>query len=146
MSEHSRKNSVGVMRIDGQGRNLLAVTEAQMFPCLSCVGRFVNPIAHRKIRPMQSLPACHIDNVRIRIRNSNGADRLRRLPIKDWIPRPPIVVAFPHPTIHLAHVEDIRLARNAGRGPCAASAEWANHAPVHIRKESGCWLLCANTG
>ena len=56
---------VSVFGIDYQLRDLLTVAEPEMRPRLAGVSRFINAVADRKIRPVQSFAASDVDNVRI---------------------------------------------------------------------------------
>src|ERR1700722_12098129 len=64
--------------------------------------------------------------------------------IKDRNPGAPEVLRFPHPAIHLAHVEDVRLTGNAGDRARAASTKGTNHPPVQILINIFWNLLCLN--
>ena len=65
MAEHGGENFVRITRIDGQRRNLLSVTQAEVRPGLASVSGFVNAVAHRQVRPVQSFAAAYINNVGI---------------------------------------------------------------------------------
>ena len=55
---------VRILRIDRDLRDLLAVAQAEMRPGFAGIGRFVNAVADRKIRAMQTFAAADIDDVR----------------------------------------------------------------------------------
>src|SRR5438270_11706516 len=116
MASHRGKNLVGISGIDGELRNLLAVAEAKVRPGLARVGRFVNAVADRQVRPMQPLTAADIDHVRVRRRYSNRADGASRLVVKNRLPCASVVIGLPHPAIAHANVKDIRLAGYASNG------------------------------
>src|ERR1700722_20551917 len=103
-----------------------------MSPGLARIGRFVNAVADGKIGAVQSLAAGGINNVGIGRGNGDGADRLSRLVVEDGIPGAAVVVGLPHAAVYLRHIVDVRLAGNAGGGPGAAAAKWADHAPVQL--------------
>ena len=65
MPGHGHEKSVGIFWIDSQLRDLLTVAQSQMRPRLACIDRFVDSIADRKIRPMQSFTAADVNDVRI---------------------------------------------------------------------------------
>jgi len=132
VAQDSGKNLIRIARIDSQGRNLLAVSQAEMRPGLAGVGRFVNAVADREIGPVQSFTARHVENVGIGGSHCDGADRLRRFMIEDRIPRAAVVVGLPHSAVHLADVEHIRLARNARGCAGASAAKRADHPPVQL--------------
>ena len=114
MPEDGGKEAVRVTGIDDQRGNLLAVAQTKVRPGFAGVGGLVNSVAHGEIRPLQTLAARHVDDVRIGRSDRDGANRLRRLIVKDRIPRAAVVSRLPNAAIHLPHVEDVRLARDAG--------------------------------
>ena len=65
MPGHSHEKSVGIFWIDSQLRDLLTVAQSQMRPRFAGIDRFVDSIADRKIRPMQSFTAADVNDVRI---------------------------------------------------------------------------------
>ena len=81
---------------------------------------------------MKPLSAGDIDNVGVGSSDGDGADGLSWLVIENRVPGSAVVVGFPDSAVDLAHIENIRLAGNAGGGAGAASAKWADHAPVQI--------------
>ena len=129
MPQHRRKQSIRIRRINHHRRNLLAIAQTKMRPGFSSIARFINSISHRKVRPLQSLPASHINNVRIRRRHRNRPNRLRRLRIKNRRPSPPIIIRFPNPAIHCPDIKQIRRARNASHSPSPPPAKWPNRTP-----------------
>ena len=56
MSERRREDAIGILRIDQQRTDLPGLAEAQVFPCLACVGGFVDAVADREVRPLQPSP------------------------------------------------------------------------------------------
>src|SRR5579864_7721787 len=146
MAEHRGENFVGIARIDRERGDLLAINEAEMRPGFAGVGGFVDAIADRKIGTVQSLSAGYVDNVWVRGSNGDGADGLRRFPIKNGIPGATVVVRLPDSPVYLTDVEQVGLAGNAGGGAGASAAEGPNHAPVqflvavfgHLGPTDGC--------
>src|SRR5262249_18487438 len=65
MSGDSRKDLVGVMGINGELGNLLALAKPQGCPGLAGIGGFVDAVANGEVRAMQPFAAAHVDNVRI---------------------------------------------------------------------------------
>src|SRR5205823_6016074 len=111
-----------------QVRDLLTVAQSQMGPRLAGIDRFVNSIADRKVRPMQSFTAAGVNDIRICRRNRNRADRRRRLIVKDWLPRSAVVGGLKNAAVHRRHVEDIRLRRNT-RDRASAPAAMRSDVP-----------------
>src|SRR5205085_5624898 len=110
---HRGKHLVRITRINGKLRDLLAIAQAKMRPCLTGVGGLVDAVAHGEIRPVQPLTTSDIDNVRVRRRNSNRTDGPRGLLIKHRLPCLTVVIRLPNPAIAHADVEDVWLARYA---------------------------------
>src|SRR5580698_9675063 len=81
---------------------------------------------------MQTLAAAYINNVGIRSRDRNRANRLRRLRIKNRVPGTPVVVRLPNSAVALANVKNTRLAGYARQRPRPSSTKWANHAPAQV--------------
>ncbi len=81
---------------------------------------------------MQAFTAGHINDVGIRLRYCYGANRLGRFVVEDRSPGAAVVVRLPDSSVDLSHIENIRLAGDAGGGSGAASAERADHAPMEI--------------
>ena len=134
MSDGRDKNAIRVARIDQNGRNLLRVAQAKMSPRLPAVGGFVNPLADRKIRPLKTLTAPHINHVRIRRRYGNGSNRARRLIIKKRRPRVAEVRRLPYPAVHRRHVKHICLLRHAGDRHRPPAPKRPNAPPPHLPK------------
>src|SRR5712671_7508713 len=103
-----------------------------MRPGFSGIGGFVDSVAYREIGAMQAFAAGHVNDVWIRGSDGDGADRLRGLMIEDRSPGAAVVVGLPDSAVDLAHVENIRLARNAGGGAGAATTKWSYHPPMQI--------------
>src|SRR5579862_7582604 len=103
-----------------------------MRPGFSGVDGFVNAITDGKIGSREAFAARHINDIGIRRRDRNGADRLSRLRIKDWRPGAPVIGGFPHAAIDSADVEHIRLARYAGQSAGASATVWPDHPPTQF--------------
>ena len=113
MPEHGGKHVVRVAGINGERRNLLAVAEAQMRPGLAAIGGFINAVAHREVRPLQAFAGRDVNSIRVGRRDGDGSNRLRGLLVEDGRPGAAVVVRFPNPAVHLTHVKNIGLARDA---------------------------------
>ena len=55
-----------------------------------------------------------------------------RLVVEDWIPSVAEVGRLPDASVVRRHIEDVRLAGNAGDRNGASAAKWADHAPVEF--------------
>src|ERR1039458_9918581 len=103
-----------------------------MRPGFSSVSRFVDSIAHGEIGTVQAFAAGYINDVGVRRRYRDGANRLRGFVVEDRSPDAAVVVRLPTAAVDLRHVEAIRLAGNASGGAGAATAKRADHAPVQF--------------
>ncbi len=93
---------------------------------------------------MQAFAATHIQDVRIRGRDRNGADGLCGLLVKDWLPGPPGIVRLPDTAIDGANVKDVRVRWHAGHSACTAAAERPDHSPLQGSGElfGRMWIRC----
>ena len=146
MPEGGDENAVRILGIDEDRSNLLrvaqsAITLSQMLPSAARVGRFVDTVAYGKIRPAQAFAAADINRVRIRRRDCQSSNRTSWLTIENRIPGLAEVRRFPNSAVVRRHVEDIRLARNAGNRHRASAAKRADHAPAEFLVHSRVILL-----
>jgi len=143
VSEDGCDHFVGIAGINHNRGDLLAIVQAgKVRPGLARIGGFVDAVSNREIRAMQALAAAHVNNVRVRRSDSDGANGLCRFVVEDWIPRATVIVGFPYSTVDLCHVEDVWLTRHPGGGACTPAAKRTDHAPVEIVVKSFgnlCW-------
>ena len=132
MAEHRDEQPAWIARIDSNLRNLLPVAKAEVRPRLSGVRGFVNPVAYRKVRTLQTFAAPDVNNVRIRRRNRDRPNRSGRLIIEDRRPGAPIIVGLPHAAVHRANVENIRLTRHSRRRSRAPASKRPDRSPPHL--------------
>src|SRR5437868_3051787 len=112
-----------------------------MSPALAAICGFVDAIARREVGPPQSFAAAYINDIWIGGRKGQRADRARRLPVEDWIPRASEVVSLPNAAVVRRHEEDVRLIGNSGDGDRASSTERSKAAPAQrVRRGGGCLL------
>src|SRR5205823_2429166 len=78
---------------------------------------------------MQAFAAAHINDLRIRNRHCDSADRTGRLIVKNRLPGSPIVCRFEDAAIHLRHVKNIWLRGNPGDRTSPTAAERSDVAP-----------------
>src|SRR5438045_80110 len=83
-----------------------------MRPRFSPVSGFVDSVADRQVRPMQSFAAADVDHVRIRNRNRDRTDGSRRLIVEDWLPGPAVIGCFENTAVDLREIKHIRLRGN----------------------------------
>jgi hypothetical protein len=83
---HDRdEQAVRVARIDDDLRDLLPVTQAEVRPGLSRVGRLVDAVTRREIGTLEPFTASDVNDVRIRWREGDRSDRSRRLVVEDGV-------------------------------------------------------------
>src|SRR6185437_3639127 len=92
VAQHRDEKPIGILRIDGNGRNLLPVAQSQMRPSCAAVGGTVDPIADGQVGTLQSLAAAGVDDVRIARRYGDRTDRTGRLAVENWAPGAPGIV------------------------------------------------------
>src|SRR2546423_56911 len=105
MSGDRNQYVVGVARVDGDLRDLLAIAQAEMRPRFTCVSGFVNAITDREIGTVQSFTAADVNHIRVRRRYRDGADGARRLRIKNRLPGAAEIVSLPDTTVAHADIE-----------------------------------------
>src|SRR4051812_9272939 len=105
-----------------------------MGPGLAGVGGLVDTVANREVRPVKSLAASDVNDVRIRLRNCDSADRPCRLIVEDRHPRAAGIVRFPYTAVHRRGVERMRLRRHTDQSTRAASSQGADTAPMQHRR------------
>src|SRR5258708_3195211 len=128
----SDEDAIRIFGIDEDGGDLLRVAQAEMLPGLAAVAGFVNAVAGREIWALETFAAPDVQNIGVGWRDGNRADRAGRLVVENGLPRVAGVGCPPNASVHCSHVEDIRLARDAGDGDGAAAAERPDAAPAHL--------------
>ena len=91
MAEHRDEDAVGIARIDGDLRDLLAVAQAEVRPGLAGVGGLVDAVADGEVGALQAFAAADVDDVRVRRRDRERADRAGRLVVEDRLPGAAVV-------------------------------------------------------
>src|SRR5881394_1629842 len=79
---------------------------------------------------MQSFAAADIDNVRVRNRNRDRANRSSGLIVKDRLPRPAVIGRFENAAIDLRKIKNIWLRRHTADGADASAAKRPNVSPA----------------
>ena len=80
-------------------------------------------------------PRGDVDDVGVRGRDGDRADRARGLVVEDRAPDAAVVGRLPHAAVADADVEDVGLRRDAGDGAGAAGPVGADRAPAHLAEE-----------
>ena len=99
----------GIARVDDDLRDLLAVAQAEVRPRLAGVGGLVDAVAGREVGALQPFAAADVDDVRVRRRDRDRADRAGRLVVEDRRPGAAVVGRLPHAAVDGADVEHVRL-------------------------------------
>src|SRR4051794_1495849 len=107
MSEHGDVDAIGILRIDQNRSDLLAIAQSKMGPGLAAIARLVHPIASREVGTTHSSPAAHKNDFWIRGCKSQSSNGAGGLPIKNRFPGAPKVVLFPTPAIIRRHKENV---------------------------------------
>src|SRR2546421_2797186 len=130
MTGDGDQDVIGIARIDCDLRNLLPIAQPEMRPGLPRIDRFVDAVSYRKVRTLQSFTAANINNIRIGSRDRDASNGAGWLVVKYRRPRAAVVISLPNAAVDLSNVEDVRLRWHTGDRARAASAKWANAAPV----------------
>ena len=132
VAEHGDEQPVGVARIDGDRRDHLAVAQAEVLSTSSGVGGLVDAVADREIGADDAGAGADVDDVRVRRRDGDRADRAGRLVVEQRHPVGAVVGRAPDAAVVEADVEDVRLAGDAGQRAGASGARRADVAPAHL--------------
>ena len=134
-------HDVRIRRVNADAPDLAAVGQADVRPGLAGVGRLVDPVARRQVAAQARLAHADVDDVRIRLRDGDRADRSGpEEAVRDVAPGHAGVVGLPDAAAGRAHVVDERLAGDAGDRRHAAAAIRADAAPAQRRAEVGSLL------
>src|SRR5260370_24402671 len=101
-----------------------------MTPGDARVNRLVDPIADRKIRPLEAFTTPGVNNVGIGRSDGERADGAGGLIVKKRTPGAAVVVRFPNATVIRGNVKDVGLRCNSVCRHRAAAAKRSNHAPA----------------
>ena len=111
LAERRDVHDVGIDRIDDDATDVVRVAQAQMRPRAPAVERLVDAIAERRALTVVGLARADPDDVRIRGRHRDVADRRDALAIEERRPGRAGVGRFPQPAR--------RMARRRSSTPCA---------------------------
>ena len=137
MTERGDEQAIGILRIDGDLRNLLRIAEAQVRPRRAGVGRLVDAVADREVRARQPFAAADVEDVGIRRRNRHPANRSGRLVVEDRLPGAAGVVGLPDAAVHHAYIEGEGLTPMSRRRLRPPRAKRPDVAPLHFSEERG---------
>src|SRR5215472_14546848 len=135
MTQHGGVHEIGIARIDRQCRDLLSILQTQMAPGLAAIRRFVDSIPYGKVGTLQSFSTGHVNDLRTRRRDGDGANRSSVDLVEDRLPSAAKIIRLPDASVDGADIEDVRLLGNTCRRPRAAPAKWPDQAPAHLPVE-----------
>ena len=136
VAERGDEEAVGIARVDGDVGDLLRVAQAQMRPRLAGVGRLVDAVAGREIRPVQAFAAADVDDVGVGRRDGDRADGSGRLVVEDRLPHATGVGRLPDAAVDRRHIERVRVAAMPGRRARPARAMRTDVPPAQIGEEA----------
>src|SRR2546427_568096 len=94
---HVSPPSVGLYRQPGE-----------MLPGFTAIRGLVDAVANRKIGPLQSFAASHVNDIGIGRSHGNRSHGTGRLIVEDGPPRISRVRRLPHAAVHRRHIENVR--------------------------------------
>ena len=142
MADDGDEHDVGVLGIDRDAADVVRVLEADVRPRPPAVDRPVHAIAVADRIAQRRFAAPDVDDVGVRRRDRERADRRDRLRVEHRRPRAARVHRFPDAAVDRAEVELVRPARDAAHRIDASAAERTEHPPTQTRIETRVvWLL-----
>jgi hypothetical protein len=132
MTERRDEEAMWIARIDDDRTNLACIAQAEVLPRPARVGRFVDAVADRQVRTLQSLAAPDVDDLRIGRRDGDRADRLGRLIVEDRRPGVAVVGGLPDAAVVHADVKNVGLLNDARRADRPSAAERPDVPPAQF--------------
>ena len=115
MAQRSDEDDVGILRIDPDRGDVARVFQPDVLPGLAGVGRLPHAVALiDRSAHVADIAGSDVDDVRIRRRNGDRADRGDVLLVEDGLPHHAAVGGLPRAAARGSHVVDRRLAGNTG--------------------------------
>ena len=132
MAHPCHEHDVRVRGVDNDAADLLDVAQADVPPRSSAVGGFEDPVTDAQVGTMEALAAADVDDLWIRGRDGDVANRTGWRRVEDRMPRAAVVVGFPHAAVVGADKEHSRLRRHADTADRAARAERSDQAIAEL--------------
>src|SRR5258705_598300 len=129
------------MRINDDGGDLLPISQTKMLPRATTIGGFVDTIASREIGTPQTFPAAHVNDFRIRRRNSKRSHRTCGLIVEDRAPGASVIGGLPHSAVVRGHVENVGLSWDTANRNPAPAPKGSDQSPVQFLKQFGIKVL-----
>ena len=111
--------------------------EAEVRPGLAGVGGLVHAVAHGEVGPDDSRAGADVDDVGVRRRHRDGANRAGGLVVEERRPGGAVVGGAPDAAVVEADVEHVGLARRTGERPRASGPRGSDRAPMHLGGDVG---------
>src|SRR5437867_2420937 len=131
MAEGSDEGDIGIGRMDNDGADVAGVFQADVVPGFAAIVGTIDAITEGDVAADASFATAHVDDIRIRIGDGNGANRGGGLLLEERIPGVATVGGFPNAAGDSAKIESVRLARHTGDGQRASATEGTDEAPFH---------------
>src|SRR5262249_57186345 len=132
MTEHSDQDSIGIAGVYDYSADLLGVGQPHVTPGLAAISGLVDSIASRQVRALEPFAGADVYDIRIGGSDCQRADGPGRLIVKDGPPGASEVVRFPNPAVVDAYIEEAGAPWDTSGADSTASAEGADHAPLHF--------------
>ena len=130
-------HDVRVRRVHDHARNRLGVFQADVDERLAGVGGLVHPVAERRALPVVGLARAHVEDVRVRRRHRQVANRRCRVGVEDLRERRAVVHGLEDSARRVPHVVGRRVRRDDGEVIDAAAHVRRPDRPPQKRLERG---------
>ncbi len=135
VAEHGCIHDVGIVGMYADTRDVAGLREAGLRPRLARVDRSPHAVPIGDVAAHGLFPAADIDDVGVRRRHFDGADRAAKISVRDIGPGLPAVCCAPYAATCRAEVIQVRLAAHAGHGGRSAAPEGTDASPVEAAQQ-----------
>lgn len=146
MPEHGGESTVGVLRIDANIGDLIAVFQARVGPGLAAIGGFVDAIADGEIGALKALARADIDRLGAALRHRQAPDTSGWLVVEDRLPGVAVVGRLPDSAVVHADEKHVRLRDNPVRADGSPASKRPDAAPFQAVVASRGNLSASNRG
>ena len=142
MPEGGDVHHIGIGRMDANFRDRLAVSQADVGPGFSGVGRFVDAVALRDVAAQLAFARAYVNDVRVGRRHRDSADRRgRQASVRDGGPRHAAVRRFPQSAAGRTKVVLVRPGCAADDRNRAAAARRPDAAPLERAERQRLFII-----
>ena len=126
MSQSRHERNVRILGIYCESPDGVRIAQAHELPSLAGIERLPHTISANDVAPDARFPGPDINHIRIRLGNSNRANRRRRIfrLVENRFPVESAVGRLPHPASYRAKIVDLILPHHARHRNHASAAEW----------------------